>query len=193
MERAPGSERQQREFYTPVCWPSSAQSTRPPGLKASHPISNVYLDRFFRSPKLVSQRAGRFYSHLPESMGGPQIPSPGSGWGADLATLLADGRCLGGGQGSRIFHPCGAVLLGPPTLGNASLWCFWELAQTPTGPRLLQLHSGPALGLSPSSCCVHWGGGQGLSSVPVAGVVIPPRGGSSDAPKGEEGQCWNRH
>ena len=118
MERAPGSERQQREFYTPVCWPSSAQSARPPGLKASHPLPNVYLDRFFRSPKLVSQRAGRFYSHLPESMGGPQIRSPGSGWGADLVTLLADGRCLGGGQGSRIFHPCSARASRPPYTGK---------------------------------------------------------------------------
>ena len=66
----------------------------------------------------MSLRAGLFYSHLPESMGGPQIPGPGSGWGADLITLLADEWCLGGGQGSRIFHPCNACASRTPYAGK---------------------------------------------------------------------------
>ena len=187
MERAPGSERQQREFYTSVRWPSSAQSARPPGLKASHPIPNVYLDRFFRSPKLMSRWAGRFYGHLPESMGGPQTPSPGGGWGADLVALLANGRCLGGGQGPASSILAMPELLGPPTLRNASLGCF-----RPPAPACCPSPVDQPW-LSPRRPAMLPGGRAGLCSAPVAGVVIPPSGGSSDAPKGEEGQCWNRH
>ena len=82
------------------------------------------------------------------------------------AGSAAPGGLMGGaweeGRGPASSIPAVPVLLGPPTLGNASLGCFWELAQTPTGPSLLQLHSGPALGLSPTSCCVHCGGRAGL-------------------------------
>lgn len=174
LERAPGSEWQQRGF-TPHLLASRPRALRPPGLKASRPIPNVYLDRFFRFKAFTAT------SLSPRV--GPVTPSPGGGWGR----LGSPSWPMGGAwEEGRVLHPsilATPELLGPPTLLNASLGCFRP-------PALCAASCRPARLLGGLLCSL--GAGQGCRCSPSQGVGHPSQRVGASFLQGE-GRNGNRH
>lgn len=70
----------------------SPETPRPLGLNTSHPILNVYLDRFFRSPKACILGRALFIATFLRDLIAPR--SPGSGCRHGLIPRLARSEVL---------------------------------------------------------------------------------------------------